>query len=191
MAEFIGEEKIISTNDSIAFKNKTESSFEISKGIIFRKSGLYEVSVEGNRTIISKVSERKKCTQKMNELIYKDMAIQTAIEAVDEWACNDDSDAPPISLERDAMIEKRLKGLPAAQPKLSCELQEFGNCSYSETGCVDCVIKEKIRKAQKYKEESPEEIAADIAPTSPFEIETWCSLLKGLNRAGYIICKKI
>ena len=62
MAEFIGEEKIISTNDSIAFKNKTESSFEISKGIIFRKSGLYEVSVEGNRTIISKVSERKKCT---------------------------------------------------------------------------------------------------------------------------------
>ena len=94
----------------------------------------------------------------MDKLIYRDVAIQTAIEAVDEWACNDDSDAPPISFERDAIIEKRLKELPPAQ---------------------------------KYKEESPEEIAADIAPTSPLEIETWCSLLKGLNRAGYIICKKI
>lgn len=94
----------------------------------------------------------------MDELIYKDVAIQTAIEAVDEWACNDDSDAPPISLERDAMIEKRLKELPPAQ---------------------------------KYREESPEEIAADMASISPFEPETWCSLLKGLNRAGYIICKKI
>ena len=127
----------------------------------------------------------------MDKLIYRDVAIQTAIEAVDEWACHDDSDAPPISLERDAIIEKRLKELSTAEPKLSCELQEFGDCSYSETGCADCTVKEKIRKAQKYKEESPEEIAADMASISPFEIETWCSLLKGLNRAGYIICKKI
>ena len=94
----------------------------------------------------------------MDELIYRDVAIQTAIEAVDEWAWEDDSDVSPFSFERDAIIEKRLKELPPAQ---------------------------------KYKEESPEEVAADIAPTSPFEIETWCSLLKGLNRAGYIICKKI
>lgn len=54
------------------------------------------------------------------------------------------------------------------------------------------ILRNRIRtKTEKYKEESPEEVAADIAPTSPFEIETWCSLLKGLNRAGYIICKKI
>ena len=127
----------------------------------------------------------------MDKLIYRDMAIQAAIEAVDDWARKDDSDAPPISLERDAMIEKRLKELPSAQPKLSCELREFGECSYFETGCVDCVVKKKIRNSQKYKEESPEEIAADMASISPFEPETWCSLLKGLNRAGYIICKKI
>ena len=50
----------------------------------------------------------------MDKLIYRDGAIQAAIEAVDDWACEDDSDAPPISLERDAMIEKRLKALPAA-----------------------------------------------------------------------------
>lgn len=94
----------------------------------------------------------------MDKLIYRDVAIQTAIEAVDEWACRDDSYAPPISLTRDDIIERRLKELPAAQ---------------------------------KYREESPEEVAADMASTSPFVIETWCSLLKGLNRAGYIICKKI
>lgn len=93
-----------------------------------------------------------------NELIYIDAAIRTAIEAVDEWACRDDSNAPSISLIRDDIIERRLKELPPAQ---------------------------------KYKEESPEEVAADMASTSPFVIETWCSLLKGLNRAGYIICKKI
>lgn len=127
----------------------------------------------------------------MDKLIYRDVAIQTAIEAVDDWACEDDSDAPPISLERDAMIEKRLKALPAAQPKLSYELQEFDDYSQSETGWVDCVAKKKIKNTQKYKEESPEEIAADMASISPFEPETWCSLLKGLNRAGYIICKKI
>lgn len=54
------------------------------------------------------------------------------------------------------------------------------------------ILRNRIRtKTQKYKEESPEEIAADMALISPFEPETWCSLLKGLNRAGYIICKKI
>ena len=29
----------------------------------------------------------------------------------------------------------------------SCVLTQFGECSYSETGCSDCEIKEKIRKA--------------------------------------------
>jgi len=77
------------------------------------------------------------------------------------------------------------------QKQNGCILTEFGDCSYNETGCSDCTIKKKIRNAQKYKEESPEEVAADMASTSPFVIETWCSLLKGLNRAGYIICKKI
>jgi len=75
--------------------------------------------------------------------------------------------------------------------QLDCALKEFGDCSYSETGCSDCTVKAKIRNTQKYKEESPEEIAADMASISPFEPETWYSLLKGLNRAGYIICKKI
>lgn len=36
---------------------------------------------------------------------------------------------------------------PTVQPKLYCALREFGDCSYSETGCSDCAIKEKIRNA--------------------------------------------
>lgn len=93
-----------------------------------------------------------------------------------------------LEYERSKRREKLFHITPQKQD--GCILTEFGDCSYNETGCSDCVIKEKIRKAQKY-EEFLEEIAADIAPISPFEIETWCNLLKGLNRAGYIICKKI
>lgn len=54
------------------------------------------------------------------------------------------------------------------------------------------IFRNRIRtKTERYREESPEEIAANMASISPFEPETWCSLLKGLNKAGYIICKKI
>lgn len=36
---------------------------------------------------------------------------------------------------------------PTVQPELDCALNEFGDCSYSETGCSDCKIKNKIRTA--------------------------------------------
>ena len=36
-----------------------------------------------------------------------------------------------------------------------CILTEFGNCSYNEAGCSNCVIKEKIRTGLSAKE-SPE-----------------------------------
>ena len=36
---------------------------------------------------------------------------------------------------------------PTVQPELDCALKEFGDCSYSETGCSDCKIKNKIRTA--------------------------------------------
>lgn len=52
MAEFVSKED---TGDSIIFENKTDSTFEVSAGIVFHKSGLYEVSVYDNRTIITKV----------------------------------------------------------------------------------------------------------------------------------------
>lgn len=60
MAEFTGgNEDIISVGEPIVFENKTESNYEVCAGIVFHNSGIYEVSVDGNRTIVSKVSERK------------------------------------------------------------------------------------------------------------------------------------
>lgn len=35
---------------------------------------------------------------------------------------------------------------------VNCVLTEFGNCSYNETGCSDCKIKDKIRKALEFAE---------------------------------------
>lgn len=61
MAEFIGsEEKVIEADESVTFENITDSDFEVSTGIIFHKSGLYNVSIVGRRTIISKVAEQKR-----------------------------------------------------------------------------------------------------------------------------------
>lgn len=61
MAEFTGgNEKCISAREPIVFENKTESKYEVCAGIVFHKSGIYEVSVVGNRTIVSEVSKRKK-----------------------------------------------------------------------------------------------------------------------------------
>lgn len=60
MAEFEGiEEKIVGIGEPIAFENKTDSDFDVSTGIVFHKSGIYEISVVGRRTIVSKVTEPK------------------------------------------------------------------------------------------------------------------------------------
>ena len=58
MAEFIrSAEQLVNANEPVVFVNNTDSSFEIGTGIIFRKSGLYEVSVVGNRITVTKVSD--------------------------------------------------------------------------------------------------------------------------------------
>lgn len=60
MAEFTGgNEEYISVRDPIVFENKTESQYEVCAGIVFHKSGIYEVSVVGNKTIVSEVPEKK------------------------------------------------------------------------------------------------------------------------------------
>lgn len=50
------EQKVVSVGMPIIFENKTDASFEVSTGIVFRKSGVYEVSIVGNKTIVSKVA---------------------------------------------------------------------------------------------------------------------------------------
>lgn len=60
MAEFIRtEEKVVNVSESVIFENNTDSDFSVSAAIVFRESGLYDVSIVGRRTIISKVAERK------------------------------------------------------------------------------------------------------------------------------------
>lgn len=54
-----GEEKIIDVNDQIVFENKTDSNFEVGVGIIFHKSGLYDISISENRVIVTKVANRR------------------------------------------------------------------------------------------------------------------------------------
>lgn len=59
MGEYIGEEKVLNKNEPLIFENKTDSAFDVDTGIIFHKSGLYEVLIMGNKTIVSKVSDYK------------------------------------------------------------------------------------------------------------------------------------
>ena len=59
MAGFIRtEEKVVNVGEPVIFENNTDSDFSVSAAIVFRKGGLYDVSIEGRRTIISKVAER-------------------------------------------------------------------------------------------------------------------------------------
>lgn len=61
MAEFTRTEgKVVNVGEPVIFENNTDSDFSVSTAIVFRKSGLYDVSIVGRRTIISKVAERKK-----------------------------------------------------------------------------------------------------------------------------------
>ena len=39
-----------------------------------------------------------------------------------------------------------IKEMLIAEP-FNCSLEEFGECSYRETGCSDCKVKEKVRNA--------------------------------------------
>lgn len=60
MSEFMyDKEKYIKENEKIIFENNTDSSFGVETGIIFHKSGLYNVDISNNHVVVSKVDERK------------------------------------------------------------------------------------------------------------------------------------
>lgn len=41
-----------------------------------------------------------------------------------------------------------IRQLPTIEAEpFNCSLEEFGECSYKETGCSDCKVKEKVRNA--------------------------------------------
>ena len=60
MSEFMyDKEKYIEEGEKIIFENNTDSSFDVETGIIFKKSGLYDVDISNNHVVVSKVDERK------------------------------------------------------------------------------------------------------------------------------------
>lgn len=62
MADFIRtEEKVVNVGEPVVFENNTDSDFSVSAAVVFRKSGLYDVSIVGRKTIISKLSEIIRC----------------------------------------------------------------------------------------------------------------------------------
>lgn len=77
MAEFIGvEEKAINAGDPLIFGNKTDCSYDVSAGIVFHKSGIYKVSIDGNKTTITKVSQKIQDLEQP-DVIYKQAALDT------------------------------------------------------------------------------------------------------------------
>lgn len=60
MSEFMyDKEKYIKEGEQIIFENNTDSSFGVETGIVFHKSGLYDVDISNNHVVISKIDERK------------------------------------------------------------------------------------------------------------------------------------
>lgn len=61
MAEFVGGEPIsVGVDEPITFENKTDTAFDVGCGIVFRKSGLYRVSIVGRHMSVTVEPERKK-----------------------------------------------------------------------------------------------------------------------------------
>ncbi len=57
MAEFTGSNsKSINVGEHVIFENNTDLNFEVSAGIVFHKSGIYDVSVGEKRISVSKVA---------------------------------------------------------------------------------------------------------------------------------------
>lgn len=60
MAEFVGGEPMaVSVGDPITFENKTDDCLSVDVGIVFHKSGLYRVTVDGKHTSVKIEPERK------------------------------------------------------------------------------------------------------------------------------------
>ena len=78
MAEFTyTKETIVKEGEPIVFENKTKSNFDVAASVVFYKSGLYRVIVDGNRTIVSKESEIIHCHEcKIGEIDDSDFPNQ-------------------------------------------------------------------------------------------------------------------
>ena len=81
----------------------------------------------------------------MSDLISKSDAIDALFELYEYQRYIDPTEAADRVRQGVYLAEKKIEQLPSVQP--DCALKEFGDCSYSETGCSDCKIKNRIRTA--------------------------------------------
>ena len=71
MAEYVNEDK------PIIIKNETDSDFNVGVGVVFRKSGIYEITITDSTITVTKISERKTesmCAD-MDDVIGREAAI--------------------------------------------------------------------------------------------------------------------
>ena len=132
------EEKNIDVDEPVIFENKTDSDFEVSAGIVFRKSGLYDVSIVGRRTIISKVAERKeRMMPKFDPLRFiADHAGLSLADAISEAYRQGQQDAQHIFGANDGDTISR----QAAKLKVAGVIWEDGDsCDDFHDKCVDCL----------------------------------------------------
>lgn len=87
MAEYVNE------NKPIVFKNETDSDFNVGVGIIFQKSGIYEISINDKTTTVTKISERKtgKWIIEERDSIYGKKYILTCPECGESLSVTDSS----------------------------------------------------------------------------------------------------
>lgn len=60
MAEFYGDKiKSFKEKEPIIFENRTNFNFDVQMGIVFHKSGIYEVTITRGKTSVSKITGPK------------------------------------------------------------------------------------------------------------------------------------
>lgn len=74
------------------------------------------------------------------------MTKQEAIRILDEVIPPPEHHTVDLDHLRIAQAWLCIKEALTAEP-FNCSLEEFGECSYRETGCSDCEVKEKVRNA--------------------------------------------
>lgn len=118
MAEYVNE------NKPIIFKNETDSDFNVGVGIVFRKSGIYEISINDKTTTVTKILERK--TMEDRQVSLKQM-----LDTIDEMPVMKDNNG--MEFIEKSLVKTRIWLLPSAEPE-----QKTGKWLVDEDGNTEC-----------------------------------------------------
>lgn len=126
-------------------KARAESCMASLVEIKLRTEKLPAVQPDHTADVSKKVSIS--CCQE-NDLISRQAARHALCKAVhngEDIPCENQTASCLWTGTRVCDYVREIDALPPVQP--DCALKEFGDCSYSETGCSDCKIKNRIRTA--------------------------------------------